>query len=163
MLTQKTRRFYPPVGVVNVIQNAPSSRAGEGTGRTTLASLVGQLHKVLCPHRRDLGGGALRGPGPQWRGHREGEQTLPPLESPSCSGRSKLTLGKQTENSDHNSCQQKGKKVTCRRRHLLRSRSGHFVSLGRFCLLSRYSLVLTCVVCLEIEEEQLYSFRASEG
>ena len=31
---------------------------------------------------------------------------------------------------------------------------------GQVCLLSRYSLVLTCVVCLEIEEKQLYSFRA---
>ena len=41
---------------------------------------------------------------------------------------------------------------------LLRSRSGHFVSLDRFA----YSLVLTCVVCVETEEEQLHSFRARE-
>ena len=31
---------------------------------------------------------------------------------------------------------------------------------GQVCLLSRYSLGLTCVVCLELENEQLYSFRA---
>ena len=31
---------------------------------------------------------------------------------------------------------------------------------GKDCLLSRYSLVPTCVLCLEIEEEQLYSFHA---
>ena len=31
---------------------------------------------------------------------------------------------------------------------------------GHVYLLSRYSLVLTCVVCLEIEEDQRYSFRA---
>ena len=39
------------------------------------------------------------------------------------------------------------------------------IKVGRFCipgqvsLLSRYSLVLTCVVCLEIYQEQLYCFR----
>ena len=37
--------------------------------------------------------------------------------------------------------------------------SGTLCIPGQVCLLSRYSLVLTCVACLEIEE-QLYSFRA---
>ena len=31
---------------------------------------------------------------------------------------------------------------------------------GKVCLLSWYSLVLTCVVCLEMKEEQFFSFRA---
>ena len=32
---------------------------------------------------------------------------------------------------------------------------------GQVCLLCRHSLVLTCVACLEIYEEQLYSFRGA--
>ena len=45
--------------------------------------------------------------------------------------------------------------VSCRRRHLLRSRSGGTLCTpGQVCLLSRYSLRLTCDICLEIEEEQ---------
>ena len=44
-------------------------------------------------------------------------------------------------------------------KQVLRSRSGHFVSLDRFCLLRQYSLILTCVVCIETEEEQLHSLR----
>ena len=50
--------------------------------------------------------------------------------------------------------------VLSRRRHLLRSAGGTLCIPRQVCLLSRYMLVLTCVVCLEILEEQLYSFRA---
>ena len=44
--------------------------------------------------------------------------------------------------------------VSCRRRHLLRSAGGTYRIPGQVCLLM-YSLVLTCVVCLEIEESSI--------
>ena len=43
---------------------------------------------------------------------------------------------------------------------VLRSAGGTLCIPGQVCLLSRYSLVLTCLCYLEIEEEQLYPFRA---
>ena len=46
---------------------------------------------------------------------------------------------------------------------MLTSAGGTLCIPGQVCLLTRCSLVLTCVVCLEIkEEEQIYSFRARE-
>ena len=42
---------------------------------------------------------------------------------------------------------------------LVTTKVGTLCIHGQVCLSSRYSLVLPCVICLEKEEEQLYSVR----
>ena len=64
--------------------------------RVETLALLGLMYKVNDPHRLALGGGVLRGLGYQWLGHCEGKQTLPHVDSLSCSVRIKLTPGKQT-------------------------------------------------------------------
>ena len=122
------------------------------------APLSGLLYKALDLYRRALGGGALMGSGPQCLVHHEGKQTLPPLESPSYSGWSKLTPEKRTVRSRRKQLVPTKKAKTPKPKTPLVKimDSGTLCIPGQVCLLS---LVLTCVACLEIEE-QLCSFRA---
>ena len=84
------------------------------------------LYKTLDRHRRALGGGPLRG-------HLWGKQALPPLEFPSCNVRCNLTPGTQTvRNGRKPPIATKRQYVLSQSRHLLRTRSGQLVSLGRF-------------------------------
>ena len=144
---------------VGVLYKALDPRHHGGAPAETHAPLGGLLYKALDLHRRALGGGAPRGAGTQCLVHHEGNQTLPPRESPSCSVRSKLTPEKKTV---RNAREQLGpterRKVLSRRRHLLRSEQ-----CGILCIPEQVCLLLVVThVCLlrDIEEEQLYSFRA---
>ena len=77
----------------SVVQGDGSTSSSRGSCLDSCSS----SWSALDSHRRALSGEALRGPGRQCLGHREGKQTSPSHESASCGVMSKLAPGKPSE------------------------------------------------------------------